>query len=122
MPKTTFKKFIRARHAQAPFRKRHVHISEVQKALRGELLTADEALIVSRKCRTCRDRTYKKGHLAGCNRSSCAWMIKPLVDPLPGRPTVVQCCRDLTIFSFLRDSRLAIPRMRLQSQLKTRIW
>jgi hypothetical protein len=50
---------------------------ETLKSIRGGTLTDAEAATVIQKCRACRNKTYKKGHLAGCDRFACKWKTKP---------------------------------------------
>jgi hypothetical protein len=78
-----FQKYIRKRHECAPFSKRPEAREHILKFEAHENGTArlnlkelcDLRAEISRKCRTCRNKTHNKGHDSGCDRSACAWRI-----------------------------------------------
>ena len=121
MPKAThrLKRFNRKKHKNGQFRHRPLTIREVEKAQRGFLLTKEEAAIVSGRCRQCRVKTYKHGHLDGCDRSACSWRRTPFegyiyAEPLVRKPFLpppshFRCCHRPSTTSLLSMFRLARP-------------
>ena len=86
-----FQKYVRGKHWCEPFRRR----ADVKDCVRrwrqlvgqlevGEELSKEEAeeleglpAAISSNCRYCREKGYRKGHLDGCDSSSCTWTKNP---------------------------------------------
>ena len=83
--KMSFRKFMREKHSQEPWRKRFdetKHPAECAKFKLFGSVTAEEAHVISLACKTCQNATKKK-HLPGCDKSARneeAWSKKRKAD------------------------------------------
>ena len=83
--KMSFRKFMRAKHSQEPWRKRFDETKHPAACAKFKLfgsVTADEAHEISLACMTCQNAGHKK-HLPGCDRSARneeAWSKKRKAD------------------------------------------